>query len=601
MSNPRGGPIVERILAGRGKAQYVFGAAVWFAALASFWLWWLEPAHNIGTPSFVLVSALLAWTTVLPLYFVVIFFHSVRPSGPLQISPETRVAMVVTKAPSEPFAVVAETLERMLSQDYPHDTWLADEDPTPETIAWCERRGVRISSRKGREDYHRATWPRRTRCKEGNLAFFYDHYGYDNYDIVCQLDADHAPSPGYLREMLRPFADPAIGYVSAPSICDRNAATSWAARGRLYAEASLHGALQCGYAAGGAPLCIGSHYAVRTKALRETGGLGPELAEDHSTTLMLNAAGWRGAHAIDAIAHGDGPNTFADLATQEFQWSRSLMMILLKYTPLYIGKLPWRLKLQFLFAQLWYPITALAMAAGFMLPIVALAFRTVFVNVSYPAFLLHFYPLTAVLVALAFQWRSYGAYRPYDAKVVAWETAVFVLARWPWMLLGSAMAVRDWLTGRFVDFRVTPKGAGHAAGLSFRSIAPYAALSLASALSALLVPDAEFASGFYIFALANAVTYGLVFAVIVVQHARENGVSPGRAFRRPAMASVTLLLFAAPMIAAKENGLKGVDSITWGARYFQLTETVSSVSGAGHETRRVIRFHPRWTFSPSGS
>ena len=412
-NDPGGGPLLKRILTGRGKAQYVAGALIWFAALAFFWVWWLEPEHIIGTTSFVVVSALLAWTTLQPLYFVVIFFSSVKPAGPLRISPDTRVAMVVTKAPSEPFAVVAETLECMLTQDYPHDTWLADEDPSPQTIAWCAGRGVRISTRKGREDYHRLTWPRRARCKEGNLAFFYDHYGYENYDVVSQLDADHAPSPGYLREMLRPFADPRVGYVSAPSICDKNAATSWAARGRLYAEASLHGALQCGYAANGAPLCIGSHYAVRTTALREIGGLGPELAEDHSTTMMLNAAGWRGAHAVDAIAHGDGPDTFADLAIQEFQWSRSLVTILLKYTPLYLGKLPPRLKLQFLFAQLWYPISALTMAGGFMLPIVALTFRIVFVDVDYPAFFLHFYPIAVVLIALAYQWRSYGVLSPW--------------------------------------------------------------------------------------------------------------------------------------------------------------------------------------------
>ena len=593
--DPPRGPLLERILTGRAKAQYVAGALIWLATLAFFWAWWLEPEHNNGTMSFVVVSALLAWTTLLPLYFVVIFFRSVKPAGPLQVSPGTRVAMVVTKAPSEPFAVVAETLECMLSQDYPHDTWLADEGPAPDTVAWCERRGVRISTRKGREDYHRLTWPRRTRCKEGNLAFFYDHYGYDNYDIVCQLDADHAPSPGYLREMLRPFADPGVGYVSAPSICDKNAATSWAARGRLFAEASLHGALQCGYAAGGAPLCIGSHYAVRTKALREIGGLGPELAEDHSTTLMLIAAGWRGVHAIDAIAHGDGPNTFADLATQEFQWSRSLVTILLRYTPLHIGRLPLRLKLQFLFAQLWYPISALTMAVGFALPIIALGFRIVFVNVAYPAFFVHFYPLTVIPIALAYQWRGYGVYRPRDAKVISWETIVFVLARWPWMLLGSVVAVRDWLTGGFVDFRITPKGAGHADGLSFRSVAPYAALSLASALPALFVPDAEFASGFYIFALANAVAYAAVFAIIVVQHARENAISPIGALRRPAMAAFMLLLFAAPMIAASENGLKGVDSIAWGARYFRLTEATFSVSGAGRATRRVVRFRPRWT------
>jgi len=86
-------------------------------------------------------------------------------------------------------------------------------------------------------DYHRLTWPRRTKCKEGNLAYFYDHYGYDNYDFVVQLDVDHTPSPGYLKAMLQPFWDPRVGYVSAPSICDRNAAESWSARGRLHAEA----------------------------------------------------------------------------------------------------------------------------------------------------------------------------------------------------------------------------------------------------------------------------------------------------------------------------------------------------------------------------
>ena len=59
----------------------------------------------------------------------------------------------------------------------------------------------------------------------------------------------------------------AVGYVSAPSICDTNAGESWAARGRLHVEASMHGALQTGYKGGYAPLCIGSHYTVRTRRL----------------------------------------------------------------------------------------------------------------------------------------------------------------------------------------------------------------------------------------------------------------------------------------------------------------------------------------------
>src|SRR5207237_789745 len=136
----------------------------------------------------------------------------------------------------------------------------------------------------------------------GNLAYFYDTVGYEKYDIVVQLDADHQPGPGYLTEMVRPFTDPQVGYVSAPSICDANASLSWAARARLYAESTMHGALQAGYNSGRSPLCIGSHYAVRTSALQQIGGIGPELAEDHSTTFLMQAHGWKGVHAFDAIA-----------------------------------------------------------------------------------------------------------------------------------------------------------------------------------------------------------------------------------------------------------------------------------------------------------
>jgi cellulose synthase (UDP-forming) len=328
--------------------------------------------------------------------------------------------------------------------------------------------------------------------------------------------------------------------------------------------------------------------------LRDIGGLGPELAEDHSTTLMFKAAGWRGVHALDAIAHGDGPNTFADLVTQEFQWSRSLVTVLLKYTPQYLGKLSLRLKFQFLFAQLWYPLYALAMAVGFLLPIIALSFKITFVNIAYPAFLIHVLPTTFVLVALAFQWRGYGVYRPINAKVMSWETIIFVFARWPWMLLGSAMAVRDWLTGSYVDFRVTPKGADAVGPLPARVLLPYAVLSLLSALPAILIPNVEEASGFYIFAIINATTYAVVFAVAVVQHAHENPVKRARWALKPSMAAVALL-FALPVTAARQNGLEGVNSIAWGAEYFRLTEVTYGVAGAGRAGARVVTFHPRWT------
>jgi cellulose synthase/poly-beta-1,6-N-acetylglucosamine synthase-like glycosyltransferase len=594
---PSAGTGLVPVFTGWRRVEYLLGSALWAGALVYFWRWWLEPAHHIYPAGSVLVTAILAWVTLLPLYFIFLFFRARRPDGPLSLPAGSRVAMVVTKAPSEPFPVVAETLRAMLAQDVPHDTWLADEDPSPETLAWCAANGVFVSTRKGRADYHLTTWPRRTRCKEGNLAFFYDHYGYERYDFVAQLDADHVPEPGYLFQMLRPFADPAVGYVSAPSICDRNAAESWSARGRLYAEASMHGSLQAGYNNGLAPLCIGSHYAVRTAALRYIGGLGPELAEDHSTTLMMNSHGWRGVHALDAIAHGDGPRTFADLVTQEFQWSRSLVMILLQYSAAWVRPLPFRQKVQFLFSQVWYPLFSLFMALMFTLPIIALVIGESFVGVTYPDFLSHFLPQALILIALAYRWRASGTFRPFDAKVLSFEMTLFLFARWPWALAGTLAAIRDRVTGSFVDFRVTPKGTSDVDPLPARVLAPYVFLAVLSTLPVLLIPDASEASrGFYIFAIINAVIYTVLLLVVVVQHARENVVRYRTRLYRPALAAGLLALVTLPGVASVERGRDGIEALAWGTKSFTIFEPRFAVAGAGVGGRDLYKtvFNPRW-------
>lgn len=596
-------PLLVPIFTGRKRVEYLVGVALWAVALGFFWQWWLFGVTHTHLAGAILVTTILAWMTILPVYFIVVFYRARRPNGPLRLPPGSRVAMVVTKAPSEPFEVVAETLRAMLAQAVPHDTWLADEDPSPETLAWCEEHGVFVSTRKGCASYHLQTWPRRTRCKEGNLAYFYDFYGYERYDFVAQLDADHVPEPDYLFNMLRPFADPAVGYVSAPSICDRNARESWSARGRLYVEASMHGSLQAGYNGGYAPLCIGSHYAVRTAALKEIGGLGPELAEDHSTTLFMNAHGWRGVHALDAIAHGDGPRTFADLVTQEFQWSRSLVMILLQYSPGVIKRLPPRLKFQFLFSQLWYPLYSSFIAIAFLLPAIVLLAGNNFVNVTYPEFLLHYLPQSFVMLALAFWWRSSRTYRPVDAKIFSWEATLFLLARWPWGLAGTIAAFRDWATGSFVDFRVTPKGTSEVDPLPLRVLMPYVCVILISILPVLFAAEADETRGFYVFAIINSVFYLILVAVIILQHARENNVRMRSRIYRPAMASGLAVLCAFVSFATVERGQDGIEALTWGTKSFSLFDDRFSVVGAGvggRDARRII-FNPRWRGNSTNS
>jgi cellulose synthase (UDP-forming) len=412
----------------------------------------------------------------------------------------------------------------MLSQHfpYPYDVWLADEAPSAETVRWCAGREVRISTRQGVEEYHRPTWPRRTRCKEGNLAYFYDHWGYDNYDVVAQLDADHVPDPDYLRHMVVPFTDPDVGYVAAPSICDRNADRSWSARARLYAEAVLHGPMQAGHSGGFAPSAIGSHYAVRTTALREIGGLGPELAEDFTTSLMMSSYRWQGVFAIDAHAHGDGPDSVADCITQEFQWSRSMMNVLLGVNRRYWRGLSGAAKLRLGFCQIWYPLFALLMAASIAVPLVAIVSRTPPMQASLGDFYLHFGPPMLVLAVTVVWLRRTNWLRPANAKAISWEIVLFQLIRWPWVLLGCVQAAAGRIARREFDFKVTPKGVAGPRPLPMRVVTPYLLIAVVSALPSILRLNAGRAHGYYTLALINVVLYLLAAVATVLLHIREH-------------------------------------------------------------------------------
>ena len=588
---------LSRIIVGRNRVLFWALLGIWAGATLWFWTWWFSPEHIASPWRFALVTGLLGWLSFLQCYFVYFALRAVRSCAPDPEPGQFRVAMIVTKTPSEPFAVVQATLEAMLAQDYPHDTWLADEDPSADTIDWCARHGVKISSRKGVEEYHQATWPRRTRCKEGNLAYFYDHWGYAEYDIVSQLDSDHVPQPGYLREMLRPFADADVGYVSAPSICASNASRNWAARTRLHTEGAFHGVLQAGYTAGFAPMCIGSHYAVRTRALQEAGGLGPELAEDHSTTMLINAAGWRGVHALDAIAIGDGPATVADLATQEFQWSRSLVTLLLVHTPHYLRQLPLRLKWQFLFCQMLYPIFGVTFLLMYLLPIFAVVFDVRYAEITFPQYLLHAVPQIAALLLLASALRRLKVFRPVDAPLISWERTLFLMLQWPWVLWGCISALRDSLTGRFVDFRITPKGNTGPTRLPVKVWAVYAILALGCILPVLLAEHLEQAQGFYLLTLFSGSLYTATLTVTVLRHFYENGWPVRLQWRdvvvqTGVVATTATLLFSAFTIRAAESAY----ALSIGLESVQIVDVQVNVAGAGsaHRDPFGYRFNFDW-------
>ncbi|MEI6798717.1 MAG: glycosyltransferase family 2 protein [Pseudomonadota bacterium] len=324
---------------------------------------------------------------------------------------------------------------------------------------------------------------------------------------------------------------------------------------------------------------IGSHYILRTAALREVGGLGPELAEDHSTCMILNAGGWRGVHAMDAIAYGEGPDTLADMITQEFQWSRTLMALLLHYTPRYLERLPWRLRFQFLFCQALYPMIALTAVLIYALPIAALAFDTPFADVTYQAFLAHSIPTLATILLFATMISRDGLGRPTNARVISWEKALFLLLQWPWVAWACIMAVRDRLTGGFVEFRITPKGSAKVASLPNKVILVYAVLMLGCTVPIVLF-QAQHAAGFYLLSGFNGVLYAAIVVIAVVAQLRENASAVWIKRTVGLQFGTVGILCTLLVLAFTLRSPEGAQALTYGAP-FAVTRAEYVVSGAG--------------------
>ena len=181
----------------------------------------------------------------------------------------------------------------------------------------------------------------------------------------------------------------------------------------------------------------------------------------------MNAFGWRGVHALDAIALATARAPLQISLRRSFNGraASSCCSCSIRRNTFRICRC--RLKFQFLFSQLWYPLFSFFMALMFAMPVVALMRGENFVAVTYRRLSGTFCAAFTIVDVMAYRWRATGSFRPFDAKVLSWEAMFFLFARWPWALAGTIAAVRDWATGSFVDFRITPKGSSQVDPLHF--------------------------------------------------------------------------------------------------------------------------------------
>ena len=172
------------IFSNRDKIIAYFIFFVWSLIFVDFVFWWINKTTPKIEWAFWVNTLTVFWLPTISLYLFYFSLKQKEVHTDDYIAP-CRVAMICSKIPSESEELLIRTLEAMKDQDfpYPYDVWVADEDPTPAMLIWFQNNGVNISTRKYDSTYHNEIHPRKARTKEGNFMYFYDKFGYENYDL----------------------------------------------------------------------------------------------------------------------------------------------------------------------------------------------------------------------------------------------------------------------------------------------------------------------------------------------------------------------------------------------------------------------------------
>ena len=459
------------------------------AAGAWFWLWWLATGHGSWTSPLSAVSTvLLAWVFLMPTYFLFFACRMTRPNFRIPL-PDLRVAMIVTKAPSEPWAVVRTTLEAMVAQDHPSPTtsgWPTatdHQDPhrcarTPCTSPPFRRRGLPAPDMAAPAKSRRAT------------SHFYDTVGYRDYDVVVQLDCDHVPNSAYLTAMVRPFAArrsgiPARRASATPTpTWDGRSAVACIVRRRCTDHAGGRQRRLCPRVHR-LPLRRADCCAAQRRGPRARAGGG--LQHD----LWLQSGGWtacsgstprhtgRPGQRRRALDPGDpmgpqpgdapdqvaaGPSARRAVAGAGADGVLALLLL----------------------------VMGVMLTVATLFPVTGVLLRQSWGHTSLVDFYADMWAYSLLLLGAAIYVRHLHVFRPRD-ELWSWEAILFQLVRWPWTFGVSCRAVFGGAPVRGVQS--DPEGRQEESLLRARSLLPMFALGAAPAWVVVFTPPRDLVLG----------------------------------------------------------------------------------------------------------
>jgi cellulose synthase/poly-beta-1,6-N-acetylglucosamine synthase-like glycosyltransferase len=222
----------------------------------------------------------------------------------------------------------------VLAQDYPHDRLHIQvlDDSTDDTAALTQTI-VAEAQRAGRS----IQWlTRRNRLgfKAGALAHGLTH---TDAEYIAIFDADFAPSPAFLRTVMRRWStlnDPQVGFVQTRWDY-LNRAESAVTRGQALVL-DLHFLVEQVARSGNAlPMAFNGSGGIWKRACIEAAGgwHTDTLTEDLDLSYRAQLSGWRGVYWPDIGAAGDLPHDVLSYKRQQARWARGTLQTIRKLLP----------------------------------------------------------------------------------------------------------------------------------------------------------------------------------------------------------------------------------------------------------------------------
>jgi len=221
----------------------------------------------------------------------------------------------------EPLMVVSKTIDGALNLAYPKDRFqvvVCDDSPegySTDIEEYCREKGVKYIQRKSRKGF-----------KAGALNNALRQVKCDFFGI---LDADHIPTPNFIRSCLSGFTDDKTMLVQGrPLFVNQD---NFMQRSSAYIHTQFFHVYQKSRGTRGAAIFAGTTGIFRADLFRENGGfLEDTLAEDTDTSFYMMSKGYKFQYVNEVCSKGLVPWGPISMVNQIWRWTNGITSILRK-------------------------------------------------------------------------------------------------------------------------------------------------------------------------------------------------------------------------------------------------------------------------------